>query len=73
MQVYRHLGSGASPETVSGTAGLWFIIAATTPAFSVVAAHLLTDDEKMPPNRLAGVEFSREDRNIAAFEVARAA
>ena len=37
------------------TGGLASVLNATTPVFSVVAAHLLTDDEKMTPNRLAGV------------------
>ena len=37
------------------TGGLASVLNATTPVLSVVAAHLLTDDEKMTPNRLAGV------------------
>ena len=37
------------------TGGLASVLNATTPVFGVVAAHLLTDDEKMTPNRLAGV------------------
>ena len=35
--------------------GLASILNATTPLFTVVLAHLLTHDEKMTPNRLAGV------------------
>jgi drug/metabolite transporter (DMT)-like permease len=35
--------------------GLASILNATTPLFTVVAAHLLTDDEKMTANRLIGV------------------
>ncbi len=35
--------------------GLASTINATTPLFSVVLAHVLTGDEKMTPNRLAGV------------------
>lgn len=35
--------------------GLAAIINATTPLFTVVVAHALTADEKMSPNRLAGV------------------
>jgi drug/metabolite transporter (DMT)-like permease len=35
--------------------GLASILHATTPLFAVVAAHLLTDDEKMTANRLIGV------------------
>ena len=37
------------------TGGLASVLNAATPVFSVVAAHLLTHDEKMTPNRLAGV------------------
>ena len=37
------------------TGGLASVLNATTPIFSVVAAHLLTEDEKMTPNRFAGV------------------
>ena len=37
------------------TGGLASVLNATTPVFTVIAAHLLTDDEKMTPNRLAGV------------------
>jgi drug/metabolite transporter (DMT)-like permease len=35
--------------------GLASILNATTPLFAVIAAHLLTADEKMTPNRLVGV------------------
>ncbi len=35
--------------------GLASILNATTPLFTVLLAHLLTHDEKMTPNRLAGV------------------
>ncbi len=35
--------------------GFASILNATTPLFTVVLAHLLTHDEKMTPNRLAGV------------------
>jgi drug/metabolite transporter (DMT)-like permease len=35
--------------------GLASILNATTPVFTVVLAHLLTRDERMTPNRLAGV------------------
>lgn len=37
------------------TGGLASILNATTPLFGVVVAHLLTSDEKMTGNRLAGV------------------
>lgn len=37
------------------TGGLASVLNATTPVFSVIAAHLLTADEKMTPNRFAGV------------------
>ena len=37
------------------TGGLASVLNATTPVFTVIAAHLLTDDEKMTPNRLVGV------------------
>ena len=37
--------------------GLASILNATTPLFTVVLAHLLTGDEKMTRNRLAGVVF----------------
>ena len=35
--------------------GLASILIATTPLYTIVAAHLLTRDEKLSPNRLAGV------------------
>jgi drug/metabolite transporter (DMT)-like permease len=35
--------------------GLAAILNATTPLFTVVAAHVLTTDERMSPNRIAGV------------------
>jgi drug/metabolite transporter (DMT)-like permease len=35
--------------------GVASILNATTPLFTVLAANLLTDDEKLTPNRLAGV------------------
>jgi drug/metabolite transporter (DMT)-like permease len=37
------------------TGGLAAILNATTPLFTVVLAHFLTRDEKLTPNRLAGV------------------
>jgi drug/metabolite transporter (DMT)-like permease len=37
--------------------GLASILNATTPIFTVIAAHVLTDDEKATPGRLAGVLF----------------
>jgi drug/metabolite transporter (DMT)-like permease len=37
------------------TSGLASILNATTPLFAVLAAHVLTSDEKLTPNRLAGV------------------
>ena len=35
--------------------GLASILNATTPIFSILVAHLLTEDERMTPNKLAGV------------------
>lgn len=35
--------------------GLASILNATTPIFSIMVAHLFTDDERMTPNKLAGV------------------
>lgn len=37
------------------TGGLAAILNATTPIFTVLIAHFVTDDEKMTPNRVAGV------------------
>lgn len=37
------------------TGGMAGVLNATTPVFGVVAAHFLTSDEKLTPNRLAGV------------------
>ena len=37
------------------TSGLASILNATTPLFAVLVAHVITSDEKLTPNRLAGV------------------
>jgi len=37
------------------TGGMAGVLNATTPVFGVLAAHVLTSDEKLTPNRLAGV------------------
>ena len=39
-------------------AGLASILNATTPVFTVVLAHYLTQDEKLTPNRFLGIAFS---------------